>query len=152
MTTVHAYAAHQPGGPLQPFDYPLGPIGAHDTLDSRDEKALEQSSRRFDLLICTVDVKLDWNAYLQTLEPLGRLHLVGAVLESLDLNMMPMLFKQLTVSSSPGGSPETIRTMLDFASRHGILPVTEHFPLEQANEAIEHLRSGKARYRIVLDR
>lgn len=42
--------------------------------------------------------------------------------------------------------------MLDFAGRHKIVPVTEHFQLDQVNDAIEHLRSGKARYRVVLER
>ena len=30
-------------------------------------------------------------------------------------------------------------------------PVTEHFPMDKVNDAMEHLRAGKARYRIVLD-
>jgi uncharacterized zinc-type alcohol dehydrogenase-like protein len=42
-------------------------------------------------------------------------------------------------------------TMLDFAARHRILPAVEHFPMIRVNDAFEHLRSGKARYRIVLD-
>jgi uncharacterized zinc-type alcohol dehydrogenase-like protein len=29
--------------------------------------------------------------------------------------------------------------------------MTEHFPLSNVNEAMDHLRAGKARYRIVLD-
>jgi uncharacterized zinc-type alcohol dehydrogenase-like protein len=66
--------------------------------------------------------------------------------------MIPMAFGQLSVSSSPVGSPETIRKMLEFAARHEIAPVTEHFPMSRVNDAMEHLRSGKARYRIVLDR
>ena len=40
--------------------------------------------------------------------------------------------------------------MLDFCARHGIAPITEEFPMSQANETIEHLEAGKARYRIVL--
>ena len=40
--------------------------------------------------------------------------------------------------------------MLQFSARHGIVPTTETFPMSRANEALEHLRSGKARYRIVL--
>jgi len=40
--------------------------------------------------------------------------------------------------------------MLEFSARHHIAPVTETFPMSRANEAFEHLRSGKARYRIVL--
>ena len=41
-------------------------------------------------------------------------------------------------------------TMLEFSARHSIAPVTESFPMSKVNEALEHLRSGKARYRIVL--
>jgi D-arabinose 1-dehydrogenase-like Zn-dependent alcohol dehydrogenase len=54
-------------------------------------------------------------------------------------------------SGSPVGSPAAIETMLDFASRHNVLPQTEHFPMSKINEAFARLESGKARYRIVLD-
>jgi uncharacterized zinc-type alcohol dehydrogenase-like protein len=58
---------------------------------------------------------------------------------------------QRSVSGSPNGSPATMAKMLEFAARHNILPQTEHFPIEKVNEAFDHLRAGKARYRIVLD-
>ena len=77
----------------------------------------------------------------------------GAVTEPLGVNLLPdMMFKQLSVGSSPVGSPVVIRQMLDFAARHNVAPVNEHFPTSKVNDAFEHLRSGKARYRIVLDR
>ena len=41
--------------------------------------------------------------------------------------------------------------MLAFAARHGIEPQTEHYPMSRINEALDHLRAGKARYRVVLD-
>ena len=31
-----------------------------------------------------------------------------------------------------------------------VAPVVEYFPMSKVNDALEHLRSGKARYRIVL--
>ncbi len=127
-------------------------LGAHDTINSRDPEAIAAAAGRFDLILSTVNVKLDWNGYLGTLRPRGRLHLVGAVTEPLDLQVFPMLMGQLSVSSSPTGSPATIATMLDFAARHAIAPQTEHFPMNQVNEAMAHLEAGKARYRIVLDR
>ena len=96
---------------------------------------------------------LDWNAVLATLKPRGRLHMLGAVTEPLAVNLLPdMMFNQLSVGSSPVGSPVTIRRMLEFAARHGVTPVNEHFPMSEVNDAFEHLRSAKARYRIVLDR
>lgn len=127
-------------------------MGAHDTINSRDPEAIKAAAGRFDLLLSTVNVNLDWNGYLATLKPRGRLHLLGVVVEPIELSQFPMLFGQLSVSSSPVGSPLTIRHMLDFAARHRIAPVTEHFPMDRVNDAMEHLRAGNARYRIVLDR
>jgi len=40
--------------------------------------------------------------------------------------------------------------MLAFAARHGIKPVVETYPLSQINQAIDHVRQGKARFRVVL--
>ena len=40
--------------------------------------------------------------------------------------------------------------MIDFCARHSIAPVTETFPMSKVNDAFQHLRDGKARYRIVL--
>lgn len=127
-------------------------LGANDTLNSRDLDTLQSAQGRFDLILSTVDVKLEWNAYLNTLKPKGRFHFLGAVLQSLDVNAMLLIAQQKTISGSPVGSPATIVKMLEFCQRHNINPVTEHFPMSQVNEALEHLYSGKAHYRIVLDR
>ena len=128
-------------------------MGAHDTINSRDPEAIKAAAGRFDLVLSTVNVPLDWNAVLSTLKPRGRLMMPGAVTEPLDINVLPdMMFKQLSVGSSPVGSPVVIRQILDFAARHDIAPVNEHFPMSKVNDAFEHLRSGKARFRIVLDR
>jgi uncharacterized zinc-type alcohol dehydrogenase-like protein len=54
------------------------------------------------------------------------------------------------VSGSPAGSPIAIDHMLAFSARHSIAPITETFPMSQVNDALERLRSGKARYRVVL--
>lgn len=127
-------------------------LGAHRTLDSRDKRAIKAAAGSFDLILSTVNVKLDWNAYMATLKPRGRLHFVGATLEPLDLGVFSLIGGQRTVSGSPVGSPATIARMLEFAARHNIQPVTEIFRFDQVNEAIARLKSGQARYRIVLSR
>lgn len=127
-------------------------LGAHHTLNSRDPKALEAAAGRFDLLISTVNVKLDWNLYLGTLKPRGRLHFVGATLDPLDINVFSLIMAQRSISGSPVGSPATIGKMLEFALRHNIKPVIEVFSFDQINEAVDRLRSGKAHYRVVLSR
>ncbi len=125
-------------------------MGAHQTLNSRDEKEIEQSAGRFDLLISTVNVKLDWNKYLNTLSPKGRLHFVGATLEPLDIGVFNLIMGQRSISGSPVGSPDTIRKMLDFAVLHEVQPVIEKFQFSEINEAMERVHSGKAHYRVVL--
>ena len=40
--------------------------------------------------------------------------------------------------------------MLAFSARHSVAPIVELFPMSEVNDALERLRSGKARYRIVL--
>ena len=125
-------------------------LGAHQTLNSRDNDALAKAAGRFDFIINTTNASLDWNTYIAALKPKGRLHTVGAVLEPMAISAFPLIMGQKSVSGSPLGSPATTDIMLDFCARHNIAPTTETFPMSQANEALEHLRSGKARYRIVL--
>jgi alcohol/geraniol dehydrogenase (NADP+) len=126
-------------------------FGANHVASSRDSAAIKALGGSFDLLISTVNVKLDWDAMIGTLAPNGRLHVVGAVLEPIPVAAFSLIMGQRSVSGSPSGSPVAIEAMLDFASRHDIAPQTEHFPMSKINEALARLESGKARYRIVLD-
>lgn len=125
-------------------------LGAHKTLNSRDPAEIESAAFSFDYIISTVNVKLDWNLYVNTLKAKGRLHFVGASLEPLDLGIFPLIMAQRSVSGSPVGSPATIEQMLEFANLHQIEPQIEEYPMSKVNEALDHLKSGKARYRIVL--
>ena len=59
---------------------------------------------------------------------------------------------QRSISGSPVGSPANIARMLEFAARHAIKPQVELFPMAKVNEAMARLRSGQARYRIVLSK
>jgi alcohol/geraniol dehydrogenase (NADP+) len=132
------------------FDEAKG-FGADHVVSSRDTAGIKKLASSFDLLISTVNVPLDWNAMIGALAPNGRLHVVGAVLEPIPVAAFSLIIGQHSISGSPTGSPLTIETMLDFASRHNIAPQTEHFPMSKINEAFARLESGKARYRIVLD-
>jgi len=127
-------------------------LGAHQCINSRNHIEIEQAAGRFDLIISTVNVALDWNLYRTTLKPKGRLHFVGATLEPLNIGVFSLIMAQRSVSGSPVGSPATIAKMLQFAVQHKIEPVVEIFKFAQINEALAHLKSGKARYRIVLER
>src|SRR5260221_5418818 len=85
-----------------------------------------------------------------TLARKGILVVVGAVLEPMAVPAFGLIMGQKTVAGSPTGSPTAIDRMLAFSARHSVAPVIETFPMSKVNDALEHLRAGKARYRIVL--
>lgn len=125
-------------------------LGAHHVVNSRDDAAMEKLAGSLDFILVTVNVSLNWPLYVNALAPKGRLHIVGAVAEPIPMIAMPLIMAQKSLSASPLGSPQTVATMLEFCRRHEIAPVTETFPLSKVNEALSHLRAGRARYRIVL--
>ena len=125
-------------------------MGAHHTLSSVDEEEIKSAAGRFDLILFAANVPLDWNLYLSTLKPRGRLHLAGAFLDPVEFSWVPLALGQLTVSSSPVGSPATIAKMLDFAALHNIKPIIEKYKFCEVNEALAKVRNGQGKYRVVL--
>ncbi|SEM66928.1 uncharacterized zinc-type alcohol dehydrogenase-like protein [Syntrophus gentianae] len=128
-----------------------GAFGAHHVISSCDSGAMKTIARSLDLILYTANVPLDWKALLATLAPKGRLHVVGMVLEPMVVKATTLIGAEKTISGSPTGSPGAIATMLDFAARHNIAPKIERFPMRRINDALDHLKTGKARYRVVLD-
>jgi uncharacterized zinc-type alcohol dehydrogenase-like protein len=125
-------------------------FGADHFINSRDPEAVAKAANSLDFILSTVYANLDWNAYLGALRPRGRLHFVGAAPDPVPVPIFPVLIGQKSISASPLGSPAAMARMLEFTARHRIKPAIEVFPFSQVNEALEHLRQGKARYRIVL--
>jgi uncharacterized zinc-type alcohol dehydrogenase-like protein len=123
--------------------------GADHFLNSRNSDALKPYTNRFDMVMVTANVDLDWDSYIRTLRPGGKLHIVGAA-SQVKATVFPLISGEKSIGGSPIGGPADILKMLDFCNRHGIEPVIEEFPISQVNEATAHLESGKARYRIVL--
>jgi len=127
-------------------------LGAHHVVGTRDQAALKKLAGSLDFILVTANVALDWDLFIQALAPDGRLHFVGAVLEPVPVQAFSLIGGRKSISGSPLGSPATVTKMLDFCARHSIAPVTETFPMSEVNEALDHLRAGKARHRIILKR
>ena len=125
-------------------------MGADHVVNSRDAAALKTQRGKFDLILSTVNVSLDWNAYLSTLAPHGTIHMLGVTLEPMQIKAGSLIGGAKSVTGSSTGSPAALRQLLQFAARKQIVPQIEVFPMSQINQAIEHLHQGKARYRVVL--
>lgn len=125
-------------------------MGAHHFVSTHSDDDLKKLKNRFDLIINTVNVELNWDAYIKTLKSKGIFHIVG-VANKVEARIGNLMGRQRSISASPTGSPYYISEMLKFASRHNIEPMVEVFAMSDVNKAIEHLRNGKPRYRIVLE-
>jgi alcohol/geraniol dehydrogenase (NADP+) len=125
-------------------------LGAHYVHNTKADGVLKKLSRSLDLIISTISAPADVAGFLGTLAPKGRFHNVGVVLKPMEVPAFSLIEAQRAVAGSPSGSPTAIDYMLEFSARHSIAPITEMFPMSKVNDALERLRSGKARYRIVL--
>jgi len=128
----------------------LKSLGADEIVSSTDESSIKNLGAQFDLIISTVNVKLDWNLFLSIIKPRGRLHFVGAVLSPIEASVFSLMGGRKSISGSPVGSPKNIKKLLDFCSEHKISPMVERFKFDQINEAIQKLRNNKIRFRAVL--
>ena len=129
----------------------LKSLGADYVVNSRDDGEIKKLKGKFDMILSTVNVSLNWSAYLEALAPKGHLHVVGATLEPIPVVSFQLMSGQKSLSSTATGSPSVVAKMLEFCARHNIETVTENYKMSQINEAFERLESGKARYRIVLE-
>ena len=128
----------------------LKSLGADEIISSTDESQIKSLGAQFDLIISTVNVKLNWDLFLSTIKPRGRLHFVGAVLDPIESSVFSLMGGRKSISGSPVGSPKNIKKMLDFCSKHKIYPMVEHFKFNQINDAIKKLRNNKIRFRAIL--
>lgn len=102
------------------------------------------------MLLVTVGAILSWDDLIATQAAKGRLHLVGVVTEAMKIRSGRLLSWQRSMSASPTASPVVLTQMMAFCVRHGIAPQVEQFAMSNVNPAIDHLRAGKARNRVVL--
>ncbi|WP_054178987.1 NADPH-dependent aldehyde reductase Ahr [Trabulsiella odontotermitis] len=125
-------------------------MGADKVVNSRDAAALQALAGQYDLIINTVNVDLDWQPYFEALTYGGNFHTVGAVLKPLSVPAFTLIAGDRSVSGSATGNPSELRKLMKFAGRSGVTPTTQLFPMSRINDALQHLRDGKARYRVVL--
>lgn len=80
----------------------------------------------------------------------GKLIVVGAPEDQIQLSALPLLFGGRSVYGSLTGTPIEAKDTLAFSVMENIRPMIEIVPLEQAAEAYARMMEGKARFRMVL--
>jgi D-arabinose 1-dehydrogenase-like Zn-dependent alcohol dehydrogenase len=80
----------------------------------------------------------------------GKLIILGAAAEPLQVPGIPLILGRRSVMGWPSGTSIDSQDTLNFSLLTGVRAMSEVFPLERAAEAYEHMMSGKARFRAVL--
>lgn len=126
-------------------------LGAHDYIDGSKGDVGEQLQKLGGaacILFTAPSAKLI-TPLINGLGPLGKLVILAAA-EPAEINTASMIQKGLSVVAWPSGHSLDSEEAIDFARVHDVNCMIEKFPLEKANEALEHMNSGKVRFRGVL--
>src|SRR5439155_7499300 len=80
----------------------------------------------------------------------GKLIIVGAAAEPLDVSALLLIGGRRSIAGWPSGRSIDSQDTLRFSALTGVRSMNEVFPLERAVEAYERMMSGRARFRVVL--
>lgn len=127
-------------------------LGAHRYIDALTENVAERlkAAGGVNLILATAPDSEAVSALLPALAPQGKAILLGAGRTPLQIMPGMMIGAERTLTASFVSTPAQTERALGFSHLFQTLPVTEQMPFEQANEALNRLRQGLARYRIVL--
>lgn len=127
-------------------------LGATDFIATRGTDELAKAAMRFDFILSTVSADVEWGQYIEALAPEGRLCIAGIPENDLKFPGFPMIGFERSVSGGRAGAPGDTAAMLEFCANHDVAPMCEQFDMKDVQQAVQHVRSGKVRYRAVLAR
>jgi D-arabinose 1-dehydrogenase-like Zn-dependent alcohol dehydrogenase len=102
------------------------------------------------VILATVTSADAMKAVLGGLDVGGTLMVVGAV-PSLEVNALQMLLRNQSVTGWYSSTSIDSQDTLGFSVLSGVRSMNEVFPLDRVAEAYDHMLSGKARFRVVLN-
>ncbi len=127
-------------------------LGAWSYIDSKTQDPAAELTKLggAKVVLATVTNGDAMSATLGGLGVNGKLIILGAAAEPLQVPGIPLLLGRRSIMGWPSGSSIDSQDTLAFSKLTGVRAMNEVFPLERAAEAYEHMISGKARFRAVL--
>ena len=127
-------------------------LGANSYIDSHAQDPAKELLKLggAKVVLATVTNGDAMSAVLGGLGVNGKLIILGAAAEPLQVPGIPLLMGRRSVLGWPSGSSIDSQDTLFFSAQTGVRSMNEVFPLARATEAYDHMMSGKARFRAVL--
>jgi len=126
-------------------------LGATDYVDGSKENTAEalQKMGGADLIVVTAPNPKIIAGLVWALAPMGKV-LILAPVGDVAIPTTPLILKGLSVHGWPSGHALDCEEAIEFAQRQDVKCMVERFPLDKAQEALDHMLSGKVRFRAVL--
>jgi alcohol dehydrogenase len=128
-------------------------LGAHHYIDSTADTPVADALRSLGgakVVLATAASSDAITATVEGLAPRGELVVIGADADPLGISPNQLLMSGKIVRGHPSGTAQDVQDTMAFSALHGIRPMTEIVPLDQAAEAYQRMISGAARFRMVL--
>lgn len=125
-------------------------FGARELVATADGLPREYRSY-FDLIINTVAVDLDINAYMRLLRYNGTLVQLGLPSEPLSVPAFVFTGRRRSLTGSLVGGIAETQEMLDFCAEHGVTANIELIDAASVNDAYQRTLDSQVRYRFVID-
>jgi D-arabinose 1-dehydrogenase-like Zn-dependent alcohol dehydrogenase len=90
------------------------------------------------------------SALIDGLAPNGKLMVVGASLDPIEVTPVQLIFGVRAVQGWAAGTPADAEDTLRFSELTSVRAMIETYPLEKAGEAYARMMSGDANFRVVL--
>lgn len=126
-------------------------LGASRVLLSTDPVAMKSARSSFDLIVDTVPVAHDIQAYLPLLDVESTLVLVGAIDPMPGFHSGLLMSGRRRITASPIGGIRETQELLDFCAEKAILPDCETIAIQDINHAFERMKRNDVKYRFVID-
>lgn len=127
-------------------------LGAHHYIDGTSQNVAQALSALggAKVILATVTSGKAMSAAVGGLAASGKLIVLGASEEPVELSTIPLIAGRRSVQGWPSGTSADSQDTLAFSALTGVRPMIEEFPLERAAQALERMLSGAAQFRVVL--
>jgi alcohol dehydrogenase len=128
-------------------------LGAHHYIDSTADTSVAEALQSLGGAKVVLATAANSDAITATVDGLshrGELVVIGADPEPLAISPTQLFTRGRIVRGHPSGTAQDVQDTMAFSALHGIRPMIETRPLDQADAAYQRMMAGAARFRMVL--
>lgn len=128
-------------------------LGADTYIDTQAKEAAEELQQMggAKVILATAPNSEAISSVVDGLGPNGQLVVVAATNDPVEVAPLQLIMGRKSIAGWASGDAKDSEDTLNFSALTNVTPKIETYPLEQANEAYEHMINNEARFRVVLE-